>query len=228
MREKENAASVIFLRHGATDYDENRIYLAEDDPPLSDSGLGQAKELAAWLGGQEIAAAYVSPTSRTRQTAAPVVQELNLSPVFISELRERDFGVWEGLTFEEIADRYSEGHAKWKKDPISYKPEGGESIVDLQNRLQIQMEGIIAKHMGQTVVVVSHVGPIRTILTDALGMPVENYRRINIHYGSASRVNYGKRQANLIYMNALPGGADTLMAVICILSIRKFGMHLSS
>ena len=206
MREKENAASVIFLRHGATDYEENRIYLAKDDPPLNGSGLGQAKELAAWFGGQEIAVAYVSPTSRTRQTADPVIQELNLSPVFIRELRERDFGVWEGLTFEEIADRYSEGHGEWKKDPISYKPEGGESILDLKNRLQTQMEDIISKHMGQTVLVVSHVGPIRVILTDALGMPLENYRRINIHYGSASRVNYGKRQANLIYMNVLPGG----------------------
>ncbi len=206
MREKEAATTVIFLRHGSTDYQEDRIYAAQDDPPLNDNGRGQAKDLARWLSSQNIAGIYVSPTSRTRETAEPIVQELNLPPVLKPDLRERDFGVWEGLTFDEIATRYAEGHAAWKRDPIVYKPEGGESILDLKARLQVLLDEIIRNHPSQRVLVVSHVGPIRVALTAALGMPVENYRRLNIHWGSASRVDYGKRQANLIYMNHLPGG----------------------
>jgi probable phosphoglycerate mutase len=208
MRDKEPSCSVLFLRHGATDYQDDRIYKAEDDPHLNGAGLGQGKELARWLGGQDISAIYVSPTARTRQTAEPIVLELGLKAELKPDLRERDFGVWEGLTFGEIENRYPEGFSAWKKDPISYKPEGGESILDLKRRLQVQLDGIISKHLDQRVLVVSHVGPIRVAMTSALGMPVENYRRINIFYGSASRVNYGKRQPNLIYMNHLPGGRE--------------------
>jgi probable phosphoglycerate mutase len=206
MREKEAATTVIFLRHGLTDYQEDRIYSAQDDPSLNESGRGQAKELARWLSSQKIAGIYMSPTARTRETADPIAQELNLQSVLKADLRERDFGVWEGLTFDEIATRYAEGHAAWKRDPIAYKPEGGESILDLKGRLQSQVEEIIRNHPSQRVLVVSHVGPIRVALTAALGMPVEHYRQMNIHWGSASRVDYGKRQANLIYMNHLPGG----------------------
>jgi broad specificity phosphatase PhoE len=208
MREKEASCSVIFVRHGATDYQDDRVYKAEDDPPLNDSGLGQGKELARWLGGLSVSAIYVSPTARTRQTAEPIVLELGLKPILRPELRERDFGVWEGLTFDEIASRYTEGYSAWKQNPISYKPEGGESILDLKRRLQAELDRIISQHLHQTVLVVSHVGPIRVAMTCALGMPVEHYRRINVYFGSASRVNYGKRQPNILYMNHLPGGRE--------------------
>lgn len=206
MREKEEGTSVLFLRHGITDYPIDRIYSAEDDPALNETGHRQAAQLAEWFKGKRAAGLYVSSTARTRQTAQPIAEALGLDPVLLPDFRERDFGVWEGLTFDEIAARYPEGHAAWKKDPIAYKPEKGESILDLKERVDTQTRFLIEKHPKETVIVVSHVGPIRVALTGAMGMPVEGYRRLNIHYGSATRVDYGKRQPNLIYLNHLPSG----------------------
>ena len=119
----------------------------------------------------------------------------------MSGLRERPFGMWDGLYFDDIARDYPEDFRAWKADPVYFVPTGGETISDHMARVSHAVTDIVSAHAGQTVVVVAHVGPIRMCVTDALSMPLDAYRRLTVDYGSLTRIDYGRRQNNLIYMN---------------------------
>jgi broad specificity phosphatase PhoE len=202
MREKESSTCVIFVRHGKADFPHDRLYCDErEDPPLTDEGLLQAQHAATLLQKQEIDAVYSSPLLRTRTTAELIASRSNVPIHFHSKLKERPFGIWDGLYFDEIARDYPEQFQAWKRDPISFVPEGGETINAHKERVKDALLEIIANHRGQRIAIVSHVGPIRMWITDALDMPLAAYRRLTIDYASITRVDYGAKQNNLMYMN---------------------------
>jgi len=206
MRVKEPSTIILFVRHGATDYPEDMIYSEEDGPSINGEGRLQAERLADWIEGEDIAAVFVSPSKRTIETATPIVNRLNLEYKISGELRERRFGIWEGLTFSEIEARYPEGLLRWKRDPVHYTPDGGESIVDLQKRVDGAVQGIIEEYKGKRVLIVTHMGPIRVAVAQALQIPLVRYRHLQIHPGSVTRIDYGITAANLVYLGVLPGG----------------------
>ncbi len=115
--------------------------------------------------------------------------------------RERRFGVWEGLFFHDIEAGYVEDFQKWKKDPAGYKPQEGESVFDVQARVAPIIERVVNAYKGKVIVVVAHVGPIRIMVSDALGLSVDAYRRLQIDPASISVVDYGRSQSNLILLN---------------------------
>lgn len=206
MRVKEQATTIILVRHGATDYPEDKIYSENNGPSINEAGRLQAERLGGWIQGEDIAAIFVSPSKRTIETALPVVKTLNLEYKILDKLKERGFGIWEGLTFKEIEQQYAVGLEKWKKDPVNYTPEGGESIIDLQKRVSDVVQYAVQEHKGKKVVMVTHMGPIRVAIAMALQIPLTNYRHVQIHPGSATRIDYGTTAANLIYLSAIPGG----------------------
>lgn len=206
MREKEAHTSVLFVRHGDPDYPEDRIYARTDDPGLTDSGRRQAAMLGDWIKGERIDALYASPTRRTRETAEPMAASLGLEIRLDGRLEERYFGIWEGLDFDTVRERYAEAFGAWKADPIGYAPEGGETVVHLARRVEEALEELKERHRGGTTLVVTHVGVIRAVLCQALKTPLAEYRRFHIATGSVARVDYGRRQANLMYLGVLPGG----------------------
>lgn len=206
MRVKEPSTSIIFVRHGSTDFPEDQVYKGDNGPHLNTDGQMQAQRLGEWIKGDSITAVLVSPSRRTLETANPIVKSLSLEYKIMDELKERDFGIWEGLTFGEIESQYPEGLKKWKEDPISYTPEGGESIIDLQKRVNNVVQGVVQQFKGKKIVLVAHMGPIRVAISLALQIPLTNYRHVQIHPGSATRIDYGITAANLIYLGALPGG----------------------
>ncbi|ALP52142.1 hypothetical protein Tel_02720 [Candidatus Tenderia electrophaga] len=116
-------------------------------------------------------------------------------------LMERHFGVWEGLYFDEIESKYPVQHQAWKRNQAAFKPEAGESVYDLAERVRLSLKQVIADNQGKCIVVVSHVGPIRTLIASAVGMPLERYRQISVDPASVSCVDYGRRQNNLILLN---------------------------
>jgi probable phosphoglycerate mutase len=202
MREKENSTCVIFVRHGKADFPHDRLYCDErEDPPLTEEGVLQAQHVAALLEKQSIDVIYSSPLQRTRTTADLIAGKSNTSVLVSTKLKERPFGIWDGLFFDEIARDYPEQFQAWKRDPISFVPEGGETINAHRERVSGALMEILANHRGQRIVVVSHVGPIRMWITDALSMPLVAYRRLTIDYASMTRIDYGAKQNNLVYMN---------------------------
>lgn len=206
MRYKEPSTSIIFVRHGSTDYPEDRIYKGDNGPALNEGGRAHAANLGTWVKGSDVSAILVSPSTRTRETAAPIVNSLGIEYKIFDELKERCFGIWDGLTFGEIAEKYPEGLSKWKADPASYTPEGGETIYDLQKRVNSVLQLALQEYKGKKVIIVSHTGPIRVAVTQALNIPLIFYRQLQIHPGSATRVDYGNSAVNLIYLGHLPGG----------------------
>lgn len=207
MRDRGQETSVIFVRHGTPAYPEDQLYGAGEGPGLAAEGLGQAEALARWLKGASLAGLSVSPTRRTRETAAPLAAATGLRPVEVKELRERGFGAWDGLAFDEVERLDPSGYRAWKTDPVAFRPPGGESIADLQARVVASVHGLLAHHPGGVIAVVTHVGPIRVAVAAALEMPLRDYRRLTISPGSATRVNYGTAptaQPNLAYLGVRP------------------------
>ena len=204
MREKEHATRVIFVRHGKTDFPTDRIYCDDrEDPPLNDTGKSQAQEAGKLLQAMGVDEIYASPCARTRMTAEQIGRLVGVPVKIEGALQERRFGVWEGLYFDEIARDYVGDYQKWRQDPVHYTPRGGETIGDLLTRVTQATQRMIAAHQGRTVVVVSHVGPIRVSVTEALRIPVQGYRQIRIDYGSLTRVDFGRSQNNLIFTNVV-------------------------
>ncbi len=202
MRDKEKTTGVIFVRHGQADFPGKRLYCDDrEDPGLTEQGQAHARHAAELLAGQPVDVIYASPMQRTRLTAEAIAGATGAPLHFDPLLKERPFGIWDGLYFDEIARDYPGEFRAWKQDPVYFVPEGGEAINDHMSRVTGALKRIVAAHTGQLVVIVAHVGPIRMCITEALTMPLEAYRRLTIDYGSLSRVDYGEQQNNLIYLN---------------------------
>ena len=209
MREKELSTRIIFVRHGQTNFPIDRIYCDDrENPALNKIGQRQAESTADILGQISIDAIYASPVLRTTMTAEVIASRHTLPITFGDALVERRFGVWEGLYFNEIEQGYPEEYRQWKMDQAGFAPEAGESAFDLLNRVSVFVGDIVNNNKGKTVVVVSHVGPIRVLLADALGLSLKAFRSLRIDPASMSRVDYGAKQNNLVYMNYV--GLDRL------------------
>lgn len=202
MRNKEKSTNIYFLRHGQTDYPLDRIYCDDkEDPALNVEGVFQAKAASIALKPTEISKIYASPAKRTQMTAHECSGVLGLPVHTLPAWIERRFGVWEGLRFNEIEEQHPHDYLKWKRDPVGYTPIGGETIPDVQRRLSASLKALIATHIGETILIVSHVGPIRICLCESLSIPIENYRQIRVDHAGISRIDYGETRNNIIKIN---------------------------
>jgi probable phosphoglycerate mutase len=182
---------LLLLRHGQTELSVGRRYSGHGDPELTALGHAQAAGAAVRLGriSSEIAAIVSSPLRRARQTAATVAEATNAPLEVHDGLIETDFGAWEGLTFGEARQRDPELHALWLGSQ-DVAPPGGESFAEVAQRLAAERDAILAAYPGQTVVVVSHVTPIKMLLRDALGAGPEILYRVHLDLASLSEVAY--------------------------------------
>ena len=202
MRTKEKSTNIVFLRHGQTDFPTDRIYCDDViNPELNERGLMQADSAASSLKDQNIQKIYCSPAKRTRMTAQKVVDITGAELEIVPEWVERRFGQWEGMYFKEIEEVYPEEYLKWKRDMVNYTPENGETITDVKDRLAKSLDLITKRHTSEKILIVTHVGPIRISLCEAMSIPLTNYRQIRVDYASMSRVDYGETRNNLIFLN---------------------------
>jgi broad specificity phosphatase PhoE/ribonuclease HI len=167
----------LLLRHGQTELSVDRRYSGRGNPALTDLGRRQAEAAAQYLGQRGgVAAVVTSPLQRAYDTAAAAAKVLGLDVTVDDDLIETDFGVWEGLTFTEAAERDPDLHRRWLRDTSTAPPQG-ESFDAAAERVRRAKARIIAEHAGETVLVVSHVTPIKTLLRAALdGGPSILYR----------------------------------------------------
>jgi broad specificity phosphatase PhoE len=204
IREKEAATSVIYLRHGKTDFPDERFYSRKNDPSLSEEGRAQAERLGRWVQGSGIQFLYASPLKRTMETAAFVSKGLNLEIRPQSGLEERAMGQWEGLTPDEVKERFPDQFKSWKADLLGYAPPEGESWNGFAERIIRTVQKIKEAHSIQRIAVVTHVGPIRVLVSKAMEMADENHKRIVLGYASATRIDYTSRWGNLCYLGVVP------------------------
>jgi ribonuclease H / adenosylcobalamin/alpha-ribazole phosphatase len=177
---------LLLLRHGQTELSVQRRYSGRGNPALTEVGRQQAEAAARYLsqrGG--IAAVLSSPLQRAYDTAATAAKALGLDLAVDDDLIETDFGAWEGLTFAEAAERDPELHRRWLRD-TSATPPGGESFDGVLDRVCRARERIIAAHQGATVLVVSHVTPIKMLLRLALDAGPGVLYRLHLDLASLS------------------------------------------
>jgi probable phosphoglycerate mutase len=177
---------LLLLRHGQTELSVERRYSGRGNPALTEVGRQQATAAARYLaerGG--IAAVFSSPLQRAYDTAATAAKALGLDVTVDDDLTETDFGAWEGLTFNEAAQRDPELHRRWLRD-TSTTPPGGESFDEVLDRVLGVRERIIAAHEGATALVVSHVTPIKMLLRLALDAGPAILYRLHLDLASLS------------------------------------------
>ncbi|MGV9843912.1 bifunctional RNase H/acid phosphatase [Streptomyces fungicidicus] len=186
-------ATFVLLRHGETPLTPQKRFSGSggSDPSLSDIGREQAARVAEFLARRGTVQAVVSsPLARTRETARIVAARLGLEVAVEDGLRETDFGAWEGLTFGEVRERHPDDLNAWLSSPDAEPTGGGESFAATADRIAATRDKLTAAYAGRTVLLVTHVTPIKTFVRLALGAPPEALFRMELSAASLSAVAY--------------------------------------
>jgi len=177
---------LLLLRHGQTKLSAQHRYSGRGDPPLTEVGRQQAAAAAKRLSRMDdIRGVVCSPLQRARRTADVMADALGVELIVHSGLVEMDFGAWEGLTFAQARDRDPDVHARWLTD-TSVAPPGGESVEAVHRRVHKARNELITAHGASTVVVVSHVTPIKSLLRMALDVGPSLFYRLHLDIASLS------------------------------------------
>jgi probable phosphoglycerate mutase len=180
----------VLVRHGVTELSVARRFAGRSDLPLTERGVQQAELAADRLAGLPGAAAVLSsPLLRTRQTAARIADRLGLPVTVEDGLIETDYGVWDGHSFDEVRERWPDDLARWLADP-AVPPTSGESFETVGRRIEQARDRIIEQYQGQTVLLVSHVSPIKLLVQSALGAPVSAVHRMYLDPASITVIDY--------------------------------------
>ena len=146
-------------------------------------GSGEAKS-------HGLTAVYCSDLQRAVRSAEIIAGPHGLNPIRMPALRERNFGIWEGMTFNEIQENYPREFDAWLGNPLHYNPVGGESTLDVRLRVIRATENIVGSHPGENIAVIAHGGVNRIILCEIMGMPLENMFRIEQDYGAVNIIEF--------------------------------------
>ncbi|BBX52883.1 bifunctional RNase H/acid phosphatase [Mycolicibacterium poriferae] len=177
---------LLLLRHGQTDLSVQRRYSGRGNPALTELGTRQADAAARYLGRQGgIDAVVSSPLQRAYDTAQASAKALGLDVTVDDDLIETDFGDWEGLTFREASERDPQLHGKWLRD-TAVPPPQGESFDAVAARVRAAQQRLAEQYAGRTVLVVSHVTPIKTLLRLALDAGPAMLYRLHLDLASLS------------------------------------------
>ncbi|WP_410788124.1 bifunctional RNase H/acid phosphatase [Kribbella sp. C-35] len=203
----EPPTQLIFLRHGETPHTVEKRFSGSggDNPGLSDTGRAQAQAAAEYLsriGGVD--AVVASPMRRTQETAAVVAAKLGLDPVVDENWREVSFGDWDGHTFAEVQQKWPDAMNAWLAS-TAVAPPGGESFDTSARRARSARDGLLARYPGKTVVVVTHVTPIKLMVRSVLQAPMSALFRMELRPATLTEIHwYADGLASLRSFNVQP------------------------
>ncbi len=180
---------VWLVRHGESEGNGAGLLQGQAEYPLSARGREQAVCLAARLKGERFTALYCSDLGRAVATAELLGAAIGLTGVQDRRLREIDIGSWSGLTFEQIAERHPVEFAGWmrRRDP-AHRRGGGESYLDLEQRIAPAIADLASRHPGGRVLMVTHGGSMGAYLAHVLGLPLDHLWRLSHENTGISRV----------------------------------------
>ncbi len=196
------ATRLLLLRHGQTALSVERRYSGRGNPALTELGRAQAAAAARRMGAlTDVTAVVSSPLGRARETAPACADALGLEVSVHDGLTETDFGAWEGLTFREARELDAGLHEQWMGD-TAVAPPRGESFDAVHERVRAARDALVAAHPGRTVLVVSHVTPIKTLLRLALDSGPGLLWRLHLDLASLCVVDfYGDDGASVRLVN---------------------------
>lgn len=192
---------IFLIRHGETEWNRQNRLQGHTDVKLSPEGIRQAKLLAENAPFKHVDEIYSSDLSRAFDTAKVLAVKFNVMPVkTIPELREMNYGDWEGRVISELINESPKSFGKFFTDPEKCHPPHGETFLECQARVMIGIRNIITNHENQNVIVVSHGAAIRLIIGAALDIPIHKIWAISQSNVAVNimRVDDGKFTVELI------------------------------
>ena len=190
----------MFVRHGTTATTGKVLPGRTPGLALSEDGIRQANAVAERLAEiKKVAALYVSPLQRTKETAAPIARRLELKPQLNRDLLECDFGDWTGAELKALYKK-----PEWstvQRYPSGFRFPGGESFAEMQTRMNRAVHQLRDRHPGETIVAVSHADPIKAAVADALGTHLDLFQRIVISPCSMTTIAYGSAGPSVLAVN---------------------------
>ena len=180
---------IIAIRHGETSWNADARIQGQLDIGLNETGRWQARRVGKALAEESITAVYSSDLERAQATAQPISDVKGVPVIPHEGLRERSFGMFEGKTFDEIHQAWPEHAQNWRKRiPEWQPPEGGESLIELRERVTRTLEHLASRHPGEQIVVVAHGGVLDAIYRVATGQEVNSPRTWELPNGAINRL----------------------------------------
>ena len=172
-------AEVILVRHGQTAWNIAEVFRGQIDIELDTTGLKQAELLAEYLNHRNLEAVYSSPLQRAVQTAEAIVRHHGLTVEITLGLNDIDFGDWQGLSLEEVSNKFSKLYSAWVSAPHRVKIPSGESLDDVRQRATTLVNEVVKKHEG-AVVLVSHRVVHKVLICALLGLDNSHFWDIRL------------------------------------------------
>jgi broad specificity phosphatase PhoE len=179
----------LLLRHGQTPLSVQKRYAGRSDVPLTETGVLQAAAAAKRLASAGIGVIVTSPLLRAARTAQEVAEVTGVPVVTDEGFRETDFGAWEGLTFAEVRQRWPAEMTAWLADS-AVAPPGGESLAEVSARVTEALHRVLAGRQRQTILIVSHVTPIKTLVAAALLAPPAALYRMHLDVAALCEIDW--------------------------------------
>jgi alpha-ribazole phosphatase/probable phosphoglycerate mutase len=208
---------LYLIRHGETEDADTKCYKGHIDVPLSEKGIKQMEQLSKYIyqntehrtQSTELKAVYCSDLNRALKSAEIIAEPHGIKPIVVKALRERNFGIWEGMSFDEIKERYPEEFKAWANNPLKFSPLGGESTLQVRDRVIDALDRILDEVQDSlsssnrlnslndlnglnniSIAIVAHGGINRIILCHFLGIPLENIFRIEQDFGALNIIEF--------------------------------------
>ena len=203
----DRKCKITFISNGSTVYsDDYRFTDSENYPPLNDSGQEEIEKICDYLKRRMIKndKIYSSPALRSKQSAAMISKIFKQDYEIIDDLHPRKCGDFQGLTFEQIAEKFPDELDKMIKNPDIPSPDNAESISSFIKRVKVSVDDIINKNIGNRIIIVTHKDIIKAAICSALNLPDSSFYRIYIKSGSASQISYFENWSSLVYCDYTP------------------------
>ncbi len=198
---------ITYIAHGATIYTEDfRLCNQENYPPLEDKGQEEIRKICEYIKhrGVKNDKIYSSPATRCIQSAQMIAKVFKQDFEILPELNSRNWGDWNGLTFDNIVKKYSIDYGENVPSIIALTPDNGEPIVDFNKRVDVVVQKLVEENQGNRVIVVTGQNVIQSVVANTLGISPEKQSRILIKTGSATQISYFDDWSSLIYSGYVP------------------------
>ena len=184
------ATRILAIRHGETAWNVDMRIQGQLDVALNETGRWQAHRLALVLADERIDAVYASDLLRAMQTALPIAAACSRAIVADAGLRERGFGIFEGLTYRDVEQRWPEHSERWRRRDPEFGPEGGEVLRDFYARCVQTVSRLATAHPGETIAVVAHGGVLDCLYRAATRLDLQAPRSWELGNASINRLLY--------------------------------------
>jgi broad specificity phosphatase PhoE len=200
-KEGRVSTDILLVRHGQTEWNQVVRFRGHTDLALDEVGQAQAHALAQRLEAWPIAAIYISPLRRARQTAQPLAGRLGLPIQPAHGLLDMDYGDWQGRTPQEVAQAEPELYRRWQEEPQQVCIPGGESLPLVQRRAVPAVEGIVAQHPNEMVLLVGHQVVNKVLICALMGLSLASFWRIGQDTACLNRFRHHDGLYDVLLLN---------------------------